>query len=219
MKKRIAQLLITLFFSLIARASNLEILEEYLTKEVKLSTLEGCRYNFNIPTISEGMIKNIRIISKNDLDEYLLNVQIENANSLVEKRIKVKVIQICNYPVLIKKLNKGEIIQEENITFIEHIFQKSKDVIMDEQGLYNQEVRRNILAGKLIKASDIQKRELIKKNQQVTVLYRNNGMALKIVGIALESGKEGQLIKVKNERTNVTLVGEILDENTVLVKK
>lgn len=59
---------------------------------------------------------------------------------------------------------------------------------------------------------------VIQKNQKVNILYINGPIKIQLLGVALESGKEGDYIKVKNISTGKEIVGKVVDNQTVLVE-
>ena len=59
---------------------------------------------------------------------------------------------------------------------------------------------------------------VIQKNQKVNILYIKGAIKVQLLGIALDSGKEGDYIKVKNISTGKEIVGKVIDGQTVLVE-
>jgi hypothetical protein len=59
---------------------------------------------------------------------------------------------------------------------------------------------------------------VIHKNQKVNILYINGSIKIQLLGTALESGRVGSYIKVKNISTGKELIGKVIDQQTVLVE-
>ncbi|WP_028950648.1 flagella basal body P-ring formation protein FlgA [Sulfurihydrogenibium subterraneum] len=59
---------------------------------------------------------------------------------------------------------------------------------------------------------------VIRKNQKVNILYMKGAIKVQLLGIALDNGKEGDYIKVKNISTGKEIVGKVIDGQTVLVE-
>jgi flagella basal body P-ring formation protein FlgA len=211
---------IILFDSLLVEASNRDVIEKFLRQEINFVQDSNCRVVFNIPYISEEIIiKDILLLSQNNLSEYELILKFGNTTKNFEKRIKGQIIQVCNYPVLLSKKDKGEIIAREDIGFVETPLKRVGDYILNPESIYDHEAKYTLAPGKLIKMNDIQLPKLIKKNQNVIIIYSKGALSLKVDGVALESGKKGAFIKVKNNKTNVVITGEILDASTVIISK
>jgi flagella basal body P-ring formation protein FlgA len=58
----------------------------------------------------------------------------------------------------------------------------------------------------------------IVKNQKVSIVYLNKNIKIQMLGVALENGKEGDYIKVKNISTGKELVGKVISNDTVLIE-
>jgi len=56
------------------------------------------------------------------------------------------------------------------------------------------------------------------KNQKVSIVYLNKNIKIQMLGVALENGKEGDYIKVKNISTGKELVGKVISNDTVLIE-
>lgn len=61
--------------------------------------------------------------------------------------------------------------------------------------------------------------EVIQKNQKVNILYLNKSIKIQLIGTALESGKVGDYIKVRNISTGKELKGKVIDSQTVLIER
>ena len=60
--------------------------------------------------------------------------------------------------------------------------------------------------------------ETVQKNQKISIVYLNKNIKIKLLGVALENGKEGDYIKVKNISTGKELIGKIISSEEVLVE-
>ncbi|MBR5162871.1 MAG: flagellar basal body P-ring formation protein FlgA, partial [Schwartzia sp.] len=56
---------------------------------------------------------------------------------------------------------------------------------------------------------------LMKAGAPVTILSRVNGVEVKMDGLALEAGRAGDIIRVKNTASRKVLRGRVIDEVTV----
>lgn len=59
---------------------------------------------------------------------------------------------------------------------------------------------------------------VIQKNQKVNIMYINKNIKVQLLGAALESGKVGDYIRVKNISTGKEIKGKVIDSQTVLVE-
>lgn len=100
---------------------------------------------------------------------------------------------------------------------------KAKRLKNGEQAVRNlpdilgMQAKFNIKAGQIIKKADLKNPEVIKENDPVTIMYSNNDITLKTLGIALGSGAVGEKVRVKNDKTGIIVFGEIINKNVVKV--
>lgn len=71
--------------------------------------------------------------------------------------------------------------------------------------------------GTPLKKSNLRKIDLIKPGAPVSLRLMNGGISIKGTGLPLSSGKLGELVKVKNQKTNTILYGKVIGENMVSV--
>lgn len=80
---------------------------------------------------------------------------------------------------------------------------------------YGQTATYDIRSGSIISPTYVKKKQkaiLIKRNKTVRLIIKGRGWEIATIGTTLESGKTGELIKVKNNDTGRTVIGRI-DEN------
>ncbi len=81
-----------------------------------------------------------------------------------------------------------------------------------------QEVKRRIRAGAAIPLRDIGERALVRATQPVRVFWKAGGMTLEMQGKALESGAQGQEIRIHNPGSGRTLRASVVAEGTAEVR-
>jgi flagellar basal body P-ring formation protein FlgA len=72
--------------------------------------------------------------------------------------------------------------------------------------------------GQVIRAGDVMKRELVARNETVTIVYEAPGMMLSTRGKALDAGTKGDVINVVNIQSNRTIQGTVTGPGRVNVK-
>lgn len=61
-------------------------------------------------------------------------------------------------------------------------------------------------------------RNLIVKGQEVVILAKNNNLEVRMAGVALEPGQQGDRISVKNSASGRTIEGQITESGMVIIK-
>ena len=69
--------------------------------------------------------------------------------------------------------------------------------------------KRPLRPGELLRATDLAKPEVVRRNQSVTIVYQVPGITLTVRGKALEAGAVGDLINVANVQSNRTVQATI----------
>lgn len=79
------------------------------------------------------------------------------------------------------------------------------------------EIKRAAGKGAVLTRSMLAKPLLIERLAQVYIVSRQNGVEIRTEGQALQDGREGELIRVKNLRSARVVTGRVVDEETVEV--
>lgn len=80
-----------------------------------------------------------------------------------------------------------------------------------------QEARVTLYAGRPVAASDLGPPALIDRNQTVALIYRSGGLSILTEGRALDRGAAGEVIRVMNLSSRLTVNGTISPDGSVIV--
>lgn len=125
--------------------------------------------------------------------------------------------EMIEIPVLRRNLARAAEITEADIV-LKNI-EKDQirfDTITEESKLIGFAVKRNLREGTLFREADIQKSQIISRNSKVNVTYETQYLSLKTIGLALDNGGSGDLIRVRNLGSNKIITGIIKDSETVV---
>ena len=122
-------------------------------------------------------------------------------------------------PVLKKHISSGNIIKHEDISW-KKIRSKhtSYDSISSAEQLRGQVARRPLIAGRIIRASDVRPQKLVNKGDFVVVQLRNDAMSLSTRGISIESGSRNEIIKIRNPRSKKIIEAKIIAPNLTIIQ-
>ncbi|MBV8472162.1 MAG: flagellar basal body P-ring formation protein FlgA [Hyphomicrobiales bacterium] len=76
---------------------------------------------------------------------------------------------------------------------------------------------RTLLPGAPIPLDGLDKPRLVSIGAQVQIVYVEGGLTITTFGAALQDGREGELIKVRNSDSGVTVMGAVQADGTVRV--
>jgi flagella basal body P-ring formation protein FlgA len=133
-------------------------------------------------------------------------------------RISGRVYKLVPVPVLSKRVRRGDIIREDDITW-KNLYETrvTRDVVVDEDTLAGQEATRSIGPNQPVRASYLRRPQLVKKGSIVTILLQRGQMRLTAQGKSLDNGGKGDTIRIKNKHSKRIIEGEIVGAGTARV--
>lgn len=89
--------------------------------------------------------------------------------------------------------------------------------LSDPAAVIGLEAKVTIYAGRPISAKDVGAAALVERNQTVSLVYRVGGLSILTEGRALSRGSAGDVIKVMNMSSRLTVSGTVRRDGTVSV--
>lgn len=97
---------------------------------------------------------------------------------------------------------KGRLIQYQHLRTTEHdVASLRQDYVGEIESIIGMAAKYNIRPGSLIKPSQLVTATLINKGDAVTIEARRGGLSIRATGTALQKGKAGEQISVRNEKS------------------
>ena len=90
--------------------------------------------------------------------------------------------------------------------------------IADTALLEGQVAKRRLLPGRAIRVSDIETPDAVKAGGPVTLLFKAGSLEITGLGTALQSAKEGEIIKVRNADTGIVVTGVVSEAGLVRIE-
>ena len=124
--------------------------------------------------------------------------------------------EVMSVPVLGRPLERGEIIQDADISWIKmRIDTLSRQVVTDPKQLIGLTARRPLRSGVPLINADIEHPTIVAKGALVVMTYKVPGMTLTDSGRAQDNGALGDTISVVNERSHRTVQAIVVSANSV----
>lgn len=120
-------------------------------------------------------------------------------------------------PVAAYTLNKGDLINKNNIKFTYLPNSKLHSALSNEQQLIGKQARTKINKNSIFKKNYVIEPLLVTKNKLVTIIYQTKNLQLKAMGIAYENGQYGDIIRVINEKSGKKIYATIIGKNLVRI--
>jgi flagella basal body P-ring formation protein FlgA len=77
---------------------------------------------------------------------------------------------------------------------------------------------RTLLPGRAIPLVAVDNPRLVRNGARVTLTYLEGGVAISTIGDALQDGSVGQMVKVRNSDSGVTVSGVVQQDGTIRVR-
>ncbi len=152
---------------------------------------------------------------KKDLGNKSLDLLVYNGDEKVYQiPINVKIGKIIRDYTLKKDVKKGDIYREEMVEVEEEFVYtetKLKSITLIEGYVFT----KDILSGNKLSQNDLMKNTLVKIGDRVSIYIQFNNMYITDNGNALESGDEGEEIRVENLRTGKIIKGIIRKDKSI----
>ena len=130
--------------------------------------------------------------------------------------ILAEVALLRTVAVAARPINRGRTIEPSDMKLVERRFGRLTHLGQtDPTRIVGYEARRFIDRGNLINNRDVKEVPLVRRNELVTVWNRSGGVAIRTVGKALGSGKLGDAIEIKSERSGERYLARIVGVRTV----
>jgi len=100
---------------------------------------------------------------------------------------------------------RGAVITREMVEASVAPSAKARGALPSVKDVIGKVARRDILPGEVIKERDVSPNFIVKKGKPVKVVYDKNGIHVELLGVPVEDGAVGNIIKVKNLSTGKIL--------------
>ncbi|WP_022854625.1 flagellar basal body P-ring formation chaperone FlgA [Thermodesulfobacterium thermophilum] len=120
--------------------------------------------------------------------------------------------------VVAKPLEKGEVITKNHLVFQEKPLSRlPKDVVLEEEEALGKEVRTSLKPNVVLRKSFLNEPVLVKRGQEVLIIGKGRGFLVKTKGKALQDGRKGEVIKVRNLTSKKEVLGKVISTNEIEV--
>ena len=144
---------------------------------------------------------------ENDWSTVLVRCSSENWETFIRSaNLSAKIVSLESMPtdnrlsvaVLIKNISKGQVISEEYLGFEARPERQIHGAYNHISGVLGRKAKSNIAAGTILKARHLDTVYSVDKNDNVLVIAANKSITITTSAIALENGQVGDMIPVKN---------------------
>lgn len=119
--------------------------------------------------------------------------------------------------VPIRVIYPGETIEPEALQDVALQVRPTGPIVRHAEEIEGKVARRTLLPGRLIPEGSAREPYLVETGSPVTVMFVEGGLTISTVAVPLQSGAAGDVIRLRNADSGVTLTGVVLDDGTVRV--
>ncbi|MCX8111071.1 MAG: flagellar basal body P-ring formation chaperone FlgA [Syntrophorhabdaceae bacterium] len=150
----------------------------------------------------------------------ICSIEVEDKRRTVRNvLVAFKVMNRKKIYVLKENMNKGEIITADKVTVKEIILNEDKRIYpSDTEDVVGKLLKRDLNAGTAITKDVLEDHFIIKRNDIVSIIIEQKRLLVKAKGRAIDRGKIGDVIRVKNLTSQKEVLGRITGSGTVNVE-
>lgn len=141
-------------------------------------------------------------------------------DGLVVRKVNLAVKIDVYRPVLVarQRINHSDPLTPDMFTISRReVSRLHAEPVTSADQLHDMCAARTIKDGQELLEPMLAKLDLVKRGDVVQIEYARNGIKLTAAGEAKQAGGRGDLIKVKNLSSNITIIAEVKDDQTVEV--
>lgn len=182
--------------------------------------LSNKHLRIHVPTdiMAEVTVEDVSYNRRSNRFAAMLSVGEKGMNPVQRMRVTGEVHSMLEIPTLTHRLNKGDVIAQNDITWIKvRADRTQRDIVTDAHDIIGMTPKRMLRAERPIRSGDVQRPVLVPKGSIVTIVLQQPGMTLTSKGKAMENGSDGETIRVINSKTKRTIDAIVLSSSTVTV--
>lgn len=230
---RTALITLTLLAFCAGRVNAAVLDSKFLTGQIKKSVIE------QVSSIVKGKVeaeitdlpyKSIEV--PNGKVEIITSLKLNHFNSLTVARIDIFVdgekVKYFGVPVKLYVydkvwvandfINRGKALSTANLTIEKKELGALAEFAARQNSYpYNYLAKKSFKPGEIIDTRYLESKPLIIRDNPVTVIFTGSNLSITMTAQALENGKLGDYIKVRNKKLRKDYIGKVISENTIQI--
>ncbi len=138
-----------------------------------------------------------------------------NGKTVKKIWLPVRVERLVEVVVASKPIPRGAKITPDSVLLRKVVESKARGGTENLTSVIGATAKKSFLPGEVIKVSNIEPNFAVRKDQPVRVVYRNGTIRIELLGISLQDGVRGDIIKVKNPSTGKVILCRVTGNGTV----
>ncbi len=212
--------LISLSFSgVLTYEEALKIAKEEIKKrfgeDVKIKEAEA----FLSRSIEYRKIRKVDVNARRSIPRASVHIYLETEKGTRRITVNLKLLWKCEVLKASEVIDTGERVYPWKVYYgYEFLERCPRKEFSNAEELINYVALRRIEKEEIIKRSYLRKEPLIRRGEEINVIYRSGALEISFYGIALENGYFGEYIRIKSRNTGKILKGKVISEGAVIIE-
>lgn len=148
-----------------------------------------------------------------------ITFEIANETGLapVKLRYSGTAVETMEAAILARSVDRNDVIKQSDIVVERRPKAELGPDMMTRDRAVGMQARRAMRAGQALKGADLARPDLVQRDQGVTLVYETAGIHLTVLGKALESGTEGDVVNVMNLQSKRTVSAVVVGRGRVAI--
>lgn len=146
-----------------------------------------------------------------------IQVRFEN-ESTQETWVKGRIRHFKQVPVTQRRIDLGERFQTEDLQWRERDVTFSRDSVPELNQLIGQRARVGLGFDQTVFTNDVMKDKVLSRGEPVRIFVGQEDWQVSILGLSEQDGSLGDLVKVKNQKTNQSIMGRLVRKGEVQIE-
>jgi flagella basal body P-ring formation protein FlgA len=132
--------------------------------------------------------------------------------------VKGRIRHFKQVPVTRRRIELGERISSEDVVWRERDLTFSRDSVPELNELVGQKARLSLGFDQTVFTNDIVKEKILTRGEPVRIFIGQEDWQISVLGQSEQDGSLGDLVKVKNQKTNQTILGRLVRKGEVQIE-
>ena len=134
------------------------------------------------------------------------------------RRSDVQIVKEVRVPTVVRDLPRGATVTEGDLNWVTmNESEVPAQSLIDATEIVGRQTKHAITAGQSLRVYDVARPIAVARGKPVTIIFSVPMIKLTVQGQATENGGIGDIIRVLNTKSNVTVTAEVIDANTVRI--
>jgi flagella basal body P-ring formation protein FlgA len=200
-----------------------ERVAEVLTRDLQLDTsmvrISVVHSDIGTNDLAGYELKVIPLTTTEPRGRYPVRVEVYRHDTLIEKgAASLDVRRLADVLVPLRGIKRGEVLNADLFTNKRiDVTSITENILTDQEQLCGSRARQDFMPDRVIPLSRLEKIPDVENGGSVIIIAGDGQLEVRAQGIALQSGRVGQSIQVRNTDTKKTLTGRVTAAGMVQV--